>query len=90
MLCTVSLMWSNPTPDRHPSPNPSPNPNLNPGSNPDPNPNPTYPNQGVLVVVLGIVMLSYAQHRRALNAQRTSEHAEHQLIPVNWSKVVRV
>ena len=84
---------------------------------------------GVLVVVLGIVTLSLAQHRRALRdrgadevepsaaleaasrgrgsflrlpgveqrtsvsqsvsqSQRTSEHAEHQLI--DWSKVVRV
>ena len=72
---------------------------------------------GVLVVVLGIVTLSLAQHRRALRdrgtdevepsapleaasrgrgsflrlpgvEQRTSEHAEHQLI--DWSKVVRV
>ena len=41
----VSLMWSNPTPNLHPSPNPNPNPNLIPGPNPNPNSNPN-PNQG--------------------------------------------
>tara|TARA_B100000795_G_C22645546_1_gene378189 strand:+ start:124 stop:822 length:699 start_codon:yes stop_codon:yes gene_type:complete len=45
----VSLMWSNPTPNLHPSPSPNPNPQANPEPNPNPNPN---PNQVGLLVAL--------------------------------------
>ena len=66
---SVSLMWSNPTPNLHPSPSPNPNPNPNQNLNPDPNPHPNphpNPNQAADASLVGYSALEPRETRGSM------------------------